>query len=308
VIDTCSPSLNNNGLAVVQTLKAIDNKNTLVTLLCHESGETLESNIYLPDINDPQKLTAAITYLRRSSYLAIVGLVADEDDDGNSVSTQPQQKLDVAGSVKIDFNIFVRLYDFCSSIKLDISKYEEKVFEHIIEDDQNLAELEKNNPHLLIIFKNEIDKKYPELSKILDQKLELIKLNSASRNITDILKSCESENSISRNNQIFLDNQSIDDYCEWLRNGHADLLLMVNFYLRFKTETGSKNLEAAIKRLAEESQSGLNAVRAEYLYGITSQNSPTSDNTLEVEPQYDVIPLEYDPEHNVLDWVKEQDS
>ena len=123
------------------------------------------------------------------------------------------------------------------------------------------------------------------------------------------MKSRESENSISRNDQLFLDNQSIDDYCEWLRNGHADLLLMVNFYLRFKTETGSKNLKAAIKRLAEESP--LNAVRAENLYGITSQNNPTSDNTSEIEPQYDVISLEYDPEHkdlDVLDWVKKQDS
>jgi hypothetical protein len=84
---------------------------------------------------------------------------------------------------------------------------------------------------------------------------------------------------------------------------------MVNFYLRFKTETGSKNLEAAIKKLAEESD--LNAVRAENLYGITSQNNQTSDNTSEIKPQCNVSPLEYDPEHknlDVLDWVKKQDS
>jgi hypothetical protein len=86
VIDICSPSLNANGLAVIQTLKVQDGRNLLVTLLCHESGEMLESSIYLPDIQDAQKLTASITYLRRSSYLAICGLVADEDDDGNSVS------------------------------------------------------------------------------------------------------------------------------------------------------------------------------------------------------------------------------
>jgi hypothetical protein len=100
---------------------------------------------------------------------------------------------------EIDLDTFIRLCEFCSLVNLDISKYEKKVFEYIIEDAQNLAELEKTNPHLLIIFKNEIDEQYPELSEILDQKLELIKLNSASRNITDILKSRESENSISRN-------------------------------------------------------------------------------------------------------------
>jgi len=86
IIDVCSPALNEHGLAIAQTLKVQDGKNVLVTLLCHESGEILESHIYLPEIQDAQKLTASITYLRRSSYLAICGLVADEDDDGNSVS------------------------------------------------------------------------------------------------------------------------------------------------------------------------------------------------------------------------------
>jgi len=93
VIDVCKPVLNKNNLAVIQTIKANDGKNQLVTMLCHTSGETLESNIYLPDIQDAQKLTAAITYLRRATYLSIVGLVADDDTDGNDVpGTQPQQK------------------------------------------------------------------------------------------------------------------------------------------------------------------------------------------------------------------------
>lgn len=87
VIDICSPVLNSNGLAVVQTLKASEGHNILKTILFHESGEFLESEIYLPAIADAQKLTAAVTYLRRTAYLSIVGLVADSDDDGNSVSS-----------------------------------------------------------------------------------------------------------------------------------------------------------------------------------------------------------------------------
>jgi hypothetical protein len=94
VIDTCSPVLNKHGLAVVQTLKILPESqdNALVTILCHESGETLESHIYLPKIMDSQKLTASITYLRRSAYLAITGLVADSDDDGNSLVEKPKQQ------------------------------------------------------------------------------------------------------------------------------------------------------------------------------------------------------------------------
>lgn len=177
---------------------------------------------------------------------------------------------------EIDFDTFKRLCDFCSltQIKLDIPTYEQKFFEHIIENDQNLGKLEITNPDLFIKLRRGIEK-YPELSKRLDQKI--LQFNSASRNITDILKSCQSENFISQNDKVFLNNQSINDYYQWLHNGHADLSSMVRFYLGFTTETGSKNLEAAIKKLAEENT--LNAVRAEYLFGITSQKISVHDDT-----------------------------
>ena len=89
VIDVCQPALNEFGLAVFQTFRAVENKNILVTTLCHESGEVVESCIFLPDLADAQKLTGAITYLRRSSYLSILGLVADDDLDGNDAVDLP---------------------------------------------------------------------------------------------------------------------------------------------------------------------------------------------------------------------------
>lgn len=94
VIDVCQPSLNEFGLAVVQVIKILPehNDNVLVTMLCHESGETLESNIFLPKIADAQKLTGSITYLRRTSYLSILGLVADDDLDGNDIVQAPQSQ------------------------------------------------------------------------------------------------------------------------------------------------------------------------------------------------------------------------
>jgi hypothetical protein len=93
VIDVCKPHLNKSGLAVIQTLKVVDARDCLVTILAHESGECMESVIRLPEITDAQKLTGAITYFRRSSYLAILGLVGDEDDDGNSiVQNKPVQQ------------------------------------------------------------------------------------------------------------------------------------------------------------------------------------------------------------------------
>jgi hypothetical protein len=88
VIDVSMPALNAVGLAITQLLDDVDGRNLLITMLAHESGESIQSKINLPAIADPQKLTAAITYLRRAQYLAILGLCADDDDDGNSVSHQ----------------------------------------------------------------------------------------------------------------------------------------------------------------------------------------------------------------------------
>ena len=94
VIDVCKPVLNANGLAITQLAQTESGKNILKTVLYHTSGEFIESSIYLPDITDPQKLTAAITYLRRTAYLSICGLVGDTDDDGNSVGAvnKPQNQ------------------------------------------------------------------------------------------------------------------------------------------------------------------------------------------------------------------------
>jgi hypothetical protein len=69
-------------------------KNTLKTILLHSSGKTIESEIELVcmDRNDPQKLGGAITYMRRYSIIAMLGL-EQEDDDGNSAS-QPNKASD----------------------------------------------------------------------------------------------------------------------------------------------------------------------------------------------------------------------
>ena len=95
VIDICKPALNKAGLAVVQSMRIQEGKNCLQTVLLHESGESIDSIITLPEVADAQKLTAAITYLRRSTYLSILGLVAEDEDDGNSVVgnvVQPKQE------------------------------------------------------------------------------------------------------------------------------------------------------------------------------------------------------------------------
>lgn len=75
-----APCLKTNGLAVAQIIS--DGK--LITILTHKSGEWMKSELLLPaQSNDYQSYGSAITYLKRYSYCAILGIVADTDDDAN---------------------------------------------------------------------------------------------------------------------------------------------------------------------------------------------------------------------------------
>jgi ERF superfamily len=73
-----------NDLAVTQLLDG----DGLVTMLLHKSGAALTGRVRLPrsDNDNVQALGSAITYLRRYSIQAVLGIAAEEDDDGNRAS------------------------------------------------------------------------------------------------------------------------------------------------------------------------------------------------------------------------------
>ena len=89
VLSTVNPALAANGLAVVHTTKVEDNKNILITNLLHTSGESITSEMLLPINaggrgNPMHQEGGAITYCRRYSLLAILGLNAGiPDNDGD---------------------------------------------------------------------------------------------------------------------------------------------------------------------------------------------------------------------------------
>ncbi len=83
------PVLVANGLSILQTFEKSDGETvTIVTTLLHVSGEWVSSALTLkPTKPDPQGIGSAITYGRRYGLSSILGIVADEDDDGNGAST-----------------------------------------------------------------------------------------------------------------------------------------------------------------------------------------------------------------------------
>lgn len=81
VMAACREALASNGLAVVQRISTAPNGITCKTLLIHESGESIEDALSLPVAKaDAQGYGSAISYARRYSLAAMVGVVADDDD------------------------------------------------------------------------------------------------------------------------------------------------------------------------------------------------------------------------------------
>ena len=79
--DACRKPLTDNGLAVIQTIKAGEGRAVLVTTLCHASGEWIKS--YCPILtkdDSPQGQGSGITYARRYALAAMVGLAQIDDD------------------------------------------------------------------------------------------------------------------------------------------------------------------------------------------------------------------------------------
>ena len=102
MIQTATPILAKNGLSISQQPISLDGQVGVTTTLMHSSGQWIEDTISLP-LGDQKGLTLAqvtgsiITYLRRYSYGAIIGLATDEDIDGNASSKnheQPAKKYD----------------------------------------------------------------------------------------------------------------------------------------------------------------------------------------------------------------------
>jgi len=83
--DTVVPALAAEGIAVVQAIDVRGYGPAVVTkLLMGEEEITSECPVVVGETYKPQEFGSALTYARRYSLAAIVGIAAEEDDDGNA--------------------------------------------------------------------------------------------------------------------------------------------------------------------------------------------------------------------------------
>jgi len=82
ILSTVRPALAANGLALTSLVTSTG----LRTVLLHSLGQWIGHDLPLVHKDNPQEYGSELTYKRRYGIVALLGVAADEDDDGNTAS------------------------------------------------------------------------------------------------------------------------------------------------------------------------------------------------------------------------------
>lgn len=100
VYEAVAEALLKNGLSVIQPIVG----DAVETTIIHTSGQFITSScpIVCAKQNDPQAMGSAITYARRYSLASLLGVMTDEDDDGEKAMARPAPKQSVKEAPKAE--------------------------------------------------------------------------------------------------------------------------------------------------------------------------------------------------------------
>lgn len=88
VWEACRKAINDNGLSALQEVIAAEDGIAVTTRFLHSSGQWIEFGPTPIPVNkkDAQGTGSAISYGKRYALSAAIGVVADDDDDGNAAA------------------------------------------------------------------------------------------------------------------------------------------------------------------------------------------------------------------------------
>ncbi len=97
VLQACKEPLANNSLSISQPMGIIDGKAVLYTQVSHSSGQWIRGCCFIqPDtggkLRGVQATGSAITYMKRYSLCALLGLDSGDDDDGKAAVESVEKK------------------------------------------------------------------------------------------------------------------------------------------------------------------------------------------------------------------------
>jgi hypothetical protein len=161
-------------------------------------------------------------------------------------------------------------YASAMEVKVDISKYEKALFKKELIQELNYFNYSNT-------FRQKLSK-YPDLEadfkKKIDEYHQTLDIATALNKIIypyskSILLGIEPDIE-------FLNSRTVDEYCQWLEEGHTDLYWMVKEFLNRRDSSASQKLEEAIRILAGKNT--LNKIRAKSLYNIDIDNPSNANN------------------------------
>ena len=118
-------ALSANAIAIVQTTSMHDDTLMLHTALCHSSGQWIISAwpvVKLPA--PPQVIGSALTYARRYTLFALVGIAGEgDDDDGNAASAKSSTNAQPGDSGLIDSDQLIQMQDLIKDTKSNLELF-----------------------------------------------------------------------------------------------------------------------------------------------------------------------------------------
>lgn len=110
IFDEAKRVLKENGVSVIQSAFTQDNKVGVVTTLLHSSGQYVKSDPLLIDAShNMQDMGGQITYMKRYSLSAMLGISTEKDDDGNGAVGNEYQKTSTNKASDKQLNMITKL-------------------------------------------------------------------------------------------------------------------------------------------------------------------------------------------------------
>ena len=144
VVNVTRPILSKHGLSIVQAPTTEDGNITITTLLMHSSGEWIESPALTLKMDkvSAQGAGSAITYARRYSLSAVLGISSEDDDDGNIAETKQENTKDEKQSKPLSEGQIKRLFAIALSKNIDVETARAQVKSKFNKEVENLTKSE----------------------------------------------------------------------------------------------------------------------------------------------------------------------
>lgn len=141
--DACRKPLSQNGLSVVQTTDNENGKVIVITTLLHLSGEWIRGKLAVKLVkDDPQALGSAITYGRRYSLAAIVGISPEDDDAEKAISREIKEKPPLKEPQKTESELEkARKATHAKASQVDVSHDELKAYAKLKYQKESISDL-----------------------------------------------------------------------------------------------------------------------------------------------------------------------